>query len=201
MTTHPPVLTDPNLFDYFSARIGDVIDRQCPDLSLQVRHYLGHLLARLTKIEHLPDPTRSTTLAELHLRASGSPTGEAIRLYKQLGDHALYIGGYFSESLERRTIGVGYYADMGESAYYRLAGLTRSNWSDEGPLASLFGELARTFRDCLGVLQLVADSDRGDGRFDLARLVERWLSAGDPDADRLLIGGGLSPLGLVPGDS
>ena len=36
---------------------------------------------------------------------------------------------------------------------------------------------------------------------DLARLVERWLTGGDPDADRLLIGGGFTSPGLVSGDS
>ncbi len=201
MTTHPPVLTDTNLFDFFSDRLGEVIEGQCLDLSQQVRLYLGDLLARLTKAEQVFRPHDTTTLAELHLRASSSPTGQAIRLYKQLGDHALYIGGYFGESLQRRTVGLGYYADMGESAYYRLAGLTRSNWCEEGPLASLFGDLARTFRDCLVVLQQVADTDRSDTQQDLARMVERWLSGQDPHTERLLIEGSALPKGVLPGEA
>lgn len=198
MSTPDSFMTHANLFDYFDGRVEDAADAQALKLPLQVSQYLKQLLVELTSTDHLFRADAPQTLAELHLRASGSPPGQAIGLYKQLGDRALYMGGYFHESLARKTVGAGYYADMGEAAYYRLAGLTRATWTDQGPLSALFGELAQAFRDCMKVLRTIGGRDRGQDLQDLVSLAQRWLATQDAHADRLLLERGALPP-LVPG--
>ena len=124
MSAHDAFMTDANLFDYFNSRVDDAVVAQALALPQQVTYYLSHLMVEVSKAERLFRIDSPQTLAEMHLRASGSPPVKAIGLYKQLGDRALYIGGYFGESLGRKTVGINYYADMGEAAYQRLAGLT-----------------------------------------------------------------------------
>ncbi len=193
MRTTPAMMTQANLFDHFDAAVDDAVALKAVDLPADVTQYLKQLLVERTQAERAFRADTPQTLAELHLRASGSPAGQAIGLYKQLGDRALYIGGYFHDSLDRKTVGVGYYADMGEAAYARLAGLCRVGWAEQGPLSQLFCDMAQAFRDCLGVLRSIAGRDRGDDLEDLVALAQRWLQTGDEAAERLLLARGALP--------
>ncbi len=193
MSTSTVVTTDTNLFDWFDTRVDDAVETQALTLPQDVTRYLKQLLVERTKSAQAFRHDAPQTLAELHLRASGSPPGQAIGLYKQLGDRALYIGGYFHDSLDRKTVGVDYYADMGESAYTRLAGLCRVGWTEPGPLASLFGDMAQAFRDCLQVLKSIGGRDRGDDLEDLVALAQRWLLTQDAAVERLLLERGALP--------
>ena len=193
MSANTVVMTDANLFDWFDTRVDDAVQTQAPSLPQDVTRYLKQLLVERAQSAHAFRADSPQTLAELHLRASGSPPGQAIGLYKQLGDRALYIGGYFHDSLDRKTVGVDYYADMGESAYARLAGLCRVGWTEQGPLARLFGDMAQAFRDCLQVLRSIGGRDRGDDLEDLVALAQRWLLTQDAAVERLLLERGALP--------
>lgn len=193
MSTNTIVTTDANLFDWFDSRVDDAVETQALALSQDVTRYLKQLLVERTQSAQAFRIDSPQTLAELHMRASESPPGQAIGLYKQLGDRALYIGGYFHDSLERKTVGVDYYADMGEAAYGRLAGLCRVGWTERGPLSQLFGDMAQAFRDCLAVLRSIGGRDRGDDLEDLVALAQRWLQTQDAAADRLLLDRGALP--------
>jgi hypothetical protein len=193
MSANTPFMTPANLFDHFDSRVDHAVEVQAVDLSQRVTCYLKQMLVELTKSNQLFRASSPETLAELHLRASASPPSQAIGLYKQLGDRALYIGGYFQESLVRKTVGVNYYADMGEAAYYRLAGLTRASWNEQGPLSLLFCEMSQAFRDCLAVLKSIGGRDRGQDLNDLVALAQRWLRTRDAQTDRLLLERGALP--------
>ncbi len=193
MSAENAVMTQANLFDWFDARVDDAVETQALALPKDVTRYLKQLLVERAQSDRVFRPDAPQTLAELHLRASGSPPGQAIGLYKQLGDRALYIGGYFHDSLDRKTVGVNYYADMGQAAYCRLAGLCRVGWTEQGPLAELFGEMAQAFRDCLQVLRSIGGRDRGRNLEDLAALAQRWLLTRDAHAERLLVEHGALP--------
>ena len=180
------------LYDYFADQVHRVNDHRNLQLSIDAIRYLSAMLVELSKTENVFPWDEPTTLTELHCQANEANPRQALHLYKQLGDHALYISGFFSESLERKTVGVEYYADMGGSAYYRAAGLT-SLAGDLMALSQIFDELSHRFRHCVGVLSEVAEMDRSDSVEDIVRLYERWLTTRDPHtAERL------NALGLLP---
>ena len=191
-------VTRQNLYDYFEDCVSTVREEQGVGLSGNVVRYLASLLCDLGKTEHLFRAQQPPTLAEMHFRGlSLQSEHEALGHYKHLGDFALYIGGYFSESLQRKTVGIAYYADMGGAAYYRAANLSAGPAEIHTTLHSLFTEMATHFRECLGVLSEVADRNRGDSMDNLANLFERWLTTRDPYTGERLAKLGALPIGPI----
>ncbi len=54
------------------------------------------------------------------LKSSGLPKEERKRELKDIGDTALILCGYFSASLNKKIIDVGYYQELGQMAYRQL---------------------------------------------------------------------------------
>ena len=175
-------LAENNLYDFFDERVGQAADAHEIELTDDSRRYLAQLLCKPDTALSRGDPD---TLAELHLVAANASRNEALRLYRTLGDRALYVAGYFGESLERRAVGVEYYADMGGAAYNQVAVLGQVG-RQEDPWTLLFRELARRFRDCLQVVRDVADQNRSAGCQDLVALYEHWLKTRSNNAARRL---------------
>ncbi len=191
--THP--VTRENLYDFFEERVIMVRDEHGVGLSSNVVRYLANLLCQLGRTEHLFRQHQPRTLAEMHFRGlSLQSEHEALGHYKHLGDFALYIGGYFSDSLHRKTVGISYYADMGGAAYHRAAGLSAGSKEVHFSFHALFTEMATHFRECLWVLTEVADRNRCDSMTDLANLFERWLTTRDPHTGERLVKLGALPM-------
>lgn len=177
-------LTDhTNLFDYFRERV----DRaQCVvsiDLHDDTGLYLASLLTERTRAEHRHAPQE--TLAELHGAALEAPPSGQVRVYRELGDRALYVLGCFAESLERGLVGPRYYAQMGSAAYDRVDRVLKTAFAD--PFGPVFQELSELFDGCVALLREVRASHHdGAEPEDLLRIYERWLCTKDPsDARRL----------------
>ena len=97
-------LEAPSLIDFFSERVREAKTRREVELSQHTEHYLAGLLVR----EGRSGVTVGgpSTLAEMHLEAASAPRNEAMRIYRTMGDRALYVSGYFQDSLSRRAVGV-----------------------------------------------------------------------------------------------
>lgn len=181
-----------NLYDYFSTQVQEVNDRRKLDLSVELVRYLSALLVELAKTEKAFPSDGPQTLTEWHFLAGSSNPKRALQLYKQLGDHALYIAGFFSESLDQKPVGIDYYSDMGGSAYHRAASLSSLS-GHYFALSQIFHELSERFRLCVGILTEVAETNPDDRPQDMVRLYERWLTTQDEGtAERLMA------LGLIP---
>jgi len=175
------VITADNLFDYFHGQVEDARATRSVPLHTDTRLYLATLLADRARTDR-PSPPEAT-LAEMHLHAASATPAEQARKYRELGDHALYVLGYFTESVRRQTVGPSYYSEMGQAAYRRADAVFHRWFSDAfGPV---FKELAIKFHDCVGLLSDVkrrtADSDCNP-----LAVYARWLELGDEaDAERL----------------
>ncbi len=189
------VMTEDNLFDYFHERVEHAKCQQTVPLSENTTLYLASLLTERARIDR-PAP-QETTLVELHLRAANAPPGEQARTYRELGDRALYVLGYFSESLERSPVGPSYYTEMGTAAYQRVDTVFKQWFSDAfGPV---FGELATHFSECVELIEQVRTGETEDSD-DMVRLYERWLATGSEKyATRLRAKGIIVPRRKVEG--
>lgn len=167
------VVTTSNLFDYFHERVEPA--RTSRKLSDETGLYLASLLTERARTDRPAPP--ETTLAELHMKASQAPPAQQARTYRELGDRALYLLGYFAESLKRRTVGPSYYADMGAAAYYRTDQIFKRWFADAfGPV---FAELSVEFDAAVAVLGEVREAHRSEQPDDPLWLYERWLETGD----------------------
>jgi hypothetical protein len=139
--------------------------------------YLVDLLASFLERERLyvedADGTvRAEPLAMILLRALEKDRAQRVRELRRLGDTALYVSGFFGDSLARSVAGVDYYISMGERAYGALA----QQGAGPGGQDELFSELAHRFEQFVEVFAEIAElsnlrSDRG-----LVRLYERYLT-------------------------
>lgn len=169
-------LTQGNLYDFFSGRVDEAQQANGIELSDDASRYLALLLTESGRTERLLRADGPETLAELHLQAARSDRRDAMRLYRHLGDRALYLGGYFRDNVASSSVGLDYYADMGGTAYGQVASLGGGWVVRDDPWMRMFQELAEQFRDCLVLLAEVAERNGADGCDDVVALYERWLT-------------------------
>lgn len=168
------VVTAENLFDYFHLRVEDARAGHHVKISDDTSLYLASLLTDRTRADR-PAPTE-VTLAELHLHAANGPPAEQARMYRELGDRALYQLGYFADSLDRGTVGPKYYAEMGSGAYLRADRVFKRWFADAfGPV---FHELAVNFEECVALVEEVRDAEIDDAPDDPMWLYERYVATG-----------------------
>src|SRR5262249_18284446 len=129
-------------------------------------------------------------LALLYMRALDSSRHErAIRL-RATGDTALFLSGFFADSLADKEAGVRYYAALGGRAYSCLS-RDPEGASSLGP--AVFSELAGRFRQFADVLAEVSEQSRLTTPLTVVRLYERWLRTGSARTASLLVEQGISP--------
>jgi hypothetical protein len=186
-----------NLFDFFHAHVDAAVQDQRASVSEEGVFYLTNLLVQKG---HTDGEDAAETLVELRLRAQTSDRACAIESYRELGDRALYLSGFFRQSLHRGLMSMEYYLHMGAAAYDRL-----SRMLDFGPslqeghkdLSGIYLELAERFEVCSDVLSEVKQDVRAEQASpndrDVLRLYEIWLATGSPSVARRLRALGVSP--------
>jgi hypothetical protein len=184
----------PSLPEYFRELVREALNHQRIRAPEEVEFYLVNLLNDCVKTEDLygtpPPGFREEPLALLFSRACQAETSLRIKLLKRLGDFSLYISGFFPSSLSRQLVDVGYYIQMGESAYGSLSQLL----SRHATFAELFTDLARRFVAYVDVLTEVSEKSSCRTDADLLRLYELWLRTGSERAKKRLSQEGILPV-------
>ena len=155
-------------------------------LSQLTEYYLVNLLCDFSRVQRAPD-VGNEPLALQYKRALEARPGERFYLLKNLGDESLYVAGFFTESIERSLVDVGYYISMGGSAYGSLSEMMGAQ-RNGATFAELYEGLAEGFPELVGLLNEVADSARARAEHDhdLLKLYERWLRTGSARVQRQL---------------
>lgn len=164
------ILVGKSAHEFFREMVADALSHRRARIEEVTEFYLVNLLAGFLEKERLfveqPDGTvTAEPLALILLRAVEADRRERAARLRRLGDTALFVSGFFGDSLARSLVDVGYYISMGERAYGALA-------RGEGPP---FGELAGRFPEFVDVFAEIAEladlrSNRG-----LVKLYERFL--------------------------
>jgi hypothetical protein len=187
--------TEASPHEFFRERVSDVLAQRRLHVQPETEFYLVDVLARFLESERLhveqPDGSaREEPLAVILLRALES-TGEArFRELRRLGDTALFVSGFFGDSLARSAVDVDYYIAMGGQAYAAVGEGERGR-----ALAALYAELSDRFAlfvDCYAEIAELSDlrSNRG-----LVRLYERYLRTRSERVAKLLRERGVALLG------
>lgn len=121
--------------------------------------YLSSMLVRFVHIDglyHLRDDSGVPLkyLVEMMARAEESPPPRNAEAFQHVGDYALFVLGFYPESLSgrRKLVGPDYYAEQGRRSYLRAAELFR-----ETPAAPFLRKLASQFEATAVALHLVRD--------------------------------------------
>jgi hypothetical protein len=155
--------------------------------------YLVNLLAAFARGERMPGREPGfdeTPLALLYARALEATGWERARLLRTTADTALFVSGFFADSLPRGGGDLHYYAMLGGGAYARLG----CDHERGGRVTTgVFTELARRFRDFVDLLAEVAERTMITSPMSLVRLYERWRKTGSRRAAVLLARQGITP--------
>lgn len=179
----------------------DCVERAMQSLRLRAGadtvNYVVNLLAIYARSERLYEITPSgpdlRPLAFMYQDALEAPTlAQRQASLRRLGDVALFIGGFFAQSLMRKLVDVDYYIAMGGTAYSALSDSlrTREHTQSHGVV---FDELARKFPGFIDVLAEVSASAQPSSDTDILRLYEIWLRTGSPRSRQRL-----AELGVLP---
>ncbi len=169
--------------EYFKEVVEKVMARQGFRTSELSSFYLVQLLddfvdldRRFTQAEVEVD----TTLAELLCGAIASQGERRFARLKLTGDVALFVSGFFSDSIARRRVELDYYVRMGGYAYGRAARLSPND------AASVFHELSAKFGRFVDVLNEVSEESSLTDAAGVLRLYERWLQTGSKRSENRL---------------
>ena len=188
-----------NLRDYFRESIDAAIDRQGVLVNPHTAHYVVNLLTLFSRSEelyedHHRDGYGLRPLAMMMADAVDADSLEERTMSLQrIGDVALFIAGFFADSLESKPVDIDYYIHMGGNAYGSLSDEVRGT-SRGRALGDVYGELARKFQILVDVLNEVRDSARQSSDIDLLRTYEVWRKTGSGRAASLLKQNGVIPM-------
>ena len=188
--TIPELSREENLFDFFHEAVGKAADSVGRPVSEDGVYYLSNLLVERGRA---PDQSSPETLVGLQIQAREQGGAVAASAWRELGDRALYVSGFFRASLNRQTVSLDYYLSMGAAAYEQLS--TAMRWrGGDGGFGAIYEELAQQFLACSTVLQRVRDEVRATSHEDILRLYEQWISNPDQATADQLTALGVSPM-------
>jgi hypothetical protein len=106
---------------------------------------------------------------------------------RQIGDAALFVSGFFSDSLNRKLVDVDYYVSIGGCAYSALSRVETDTFS------TVYAELGEKFVGFVDVLSEVSERSSCSSNADLLRLYEKWVRTGSRRSGQLLVERGVVP--------
>lgn len=158
--------------EFFKDAVERAMQRQRVETSEWTMYYLVNLLASQVWGGATVRGTEDEPLGLRWVRAMQSADGSNRQDLRQIGDQALFVVGFFGDSLQRRFVDVGYYVSIGGHAYRRLAEMDSDAFSD------VFGELSEKFVPVVDVLSDISDRTLPATNQHVLRIYERWLQTG-----------------------
>lgn len=178
--------------EFFREQLVQAMEHQKVSTSAFTQYYLVNLLAECVRGELPPSEPGydETPLALMYVRAIQSSRRDRARLLRAMGDTALFVSGFFADSLTRSLVSLDYYKAMGGFAYARLA-------HDEDPRVfgpQVFSELSDRFTEFADLLAEISEKSHLASNRSLVKLYERWLQTGSRRAATLLAQRGITPV-------
>ncbi len=182
------------LEEFFVEQVRSAITKERILASQHTEYYLVRVLLEFFQRASL-FPQRENEeipLAVLYLQSVDAGRMERVKLLKQLADVALFLAGYFQESLQRKLVDLDYYIAMGGSAYHRLGSLSEETGAHD-VFSETFADLSKNFTRYMDVLTEVRETSQKIKDSDLLRLYEKWLTTGSKRLARKLSEFGIHP--------
>ncbi len=178
--------------ELFRELLGEALAKAPVQASESTEFYLVNLLTTFVDARRIPGSAGpSTTLVELLASALECRRERRLEAFRELGDFALFISGFFAESLDRRAVDVDYYVATGGRAYGHASRLAANLSAGE-----VFDDLSRHFVAFMDVIGDVGEKSKIAGKSDvlLLQLYDRYLRTGSERARRKLEEAGLIPI-------
>ncbi len=173
--------------EYFKELVEVALSHQRLNTQELTAYYVVQLLASFLHRPLSDDNGEDTPLAVRLARALDTGGSRQRTSLKEIGDLALFVSGFFADSLNRKLVDVDYYVSIGGSAYNALSRVETDTFSP------VFAELAEKFVGFVDVLSEVSERTSCASNADLLRLYEKWLKTGSRRSGQLLVERGVVP--------
>ncbi len=180
---------DPRIFFYEA--ICEALGRLRLQLESWTEFYLVDLLVRQVSRPVTQEPF----VFQLEAAHRASSAKERFLRFKEMGDSALILVGFFEEAIGRRGVTRRYVINMGGGAYRNAASL-----SVDG-LSQVYVTLSDGFGDFVRVLDEVREMTSLRTKQDVAALFEKWQRTGSITAADRLQHQGVFPVVGKPGSN
>ena len=174
----PKIKLDLNPMEFFRKQVLTFSKKNKIELNKELEFYVVNLLCQFInpssylEVEEEID-FLDTPLALVLKKTLESTPNRQIHLYKLLGDTSLYLGGFFQESLAKKSITPEYLITMGSQAYNNVALLMKTQKVNID-FRELYSSLASSFPDIMRII-----SSFSEGLFKIkARKIESSHSLG-----------------------
>jgi hypothetical protein len=200
--TRDRVVAVHDLRDYFRESVDTTIKKQGVEVDSHAAHYVVNLLTIFSRSDEFYEDhgeeygLRPLALMMADAAEARSPTERNFFL-QRIGDVALFISGFFADSLANKAVDLDYYIHMGGNAYGSLSDEMRGT-ARGTVFVSIYRELAQKFNILVDVLNEVRDDTSQETSTNLLRTYEIWLKTGSQRAARLLQENGVVPITSVP---
>jgi len=174
--------------EFFRNLILVAIENQKVIVNQEAEYYLVMLLVKYMRGEILRRSSKDPLAIKLH-NAMLARKIKSVQILKEVGDFALYISGFFADSLNRKVVDIDYYIAIGGTAYCNLA-----NTLSQEALQGLYKDLYNRFATYVDILSEVADYTFSHTHQDILRLYEKWLRTGSNRLEQLLKKEGIVPI-------
>lgn len=168
------------------AHFSEVVKEACQIRKVKaqpvVEVYLVRLLQHYLDSRNFHQPIQDSseqkppeTFAEMYLQAMNSDHAKKRELMRVVGDRALYLTGFFGDSLQRKIVDIDYYVEIGSAAYSSLYTLTKSK---EDALSHVYKTFSKRFLDFVDVLSYISEKSSIQADQNVLRLYDRYLRTG-----------------------
>jgi len=197
-SSHSRVVPVHSLCDYFRTSIDDAIAQQGADIDPHATHYVVNMMTLFSRSDELYEDDGETyglkPLALMLADANDAATPEQRnQVLQRIGDVALFISGFFVDSLAGKAVDIDYYMNMGVNAYGSLSEEVRKSFRGRA-FSGVFRELASNFHVFTDILQDVRDKEGPGTDANLLRTYEIWRKTGSRRAEEILRRQGVVPL-------
>ena len=126
---------------YFRDAVDAALAHHALDPSAVTSAYLVELLCEYAREQR---DLFARPLTWVFATAGGSTPGQSFQQLKEVGDHSLYVAGYFNDSLPHLDLDLEYFVGLGSTAYRKLSRMLQMP-SSTARFVVVFSELGDQF--------------------------------------------------------
>ena len=165
-TNTSELILESSLQSFFFDKIQNINQKSTRPISNELVYYMSLVLDKFGQSQNLYEERegklRDKTLGLKLLKSSELSEPQKKRTLREIGDTALFVCGYFYESLNSKLIDISYYEDVGKVAYRRLDSFIPQAYE----VPSFFINLSDRFNCVTNIVSIISkemfSNDSGD---------------------------------------
>lgn len=187
------IILSTNLKGFFFENLSEINKKSLCPIPESIIYYSSDVLDKFALsqdfFETSEGKVREKILGLKLLEATLVSRDEQKKIYKEVGDMALMVCGYFSESVSNKIVDTQYYSQLGKMAYSHLNNVYPSFMD----IPSFYGMVATCFESLTTLMTILATKDRS-GLADNNLIFRKILNNESVSEKEMLVSGVLPQL-------